>query len=260
MRLESAVKVVILAGGFGTRLSEFTEAIPKPMVTIGGRPILWHIMNHFARFGHREFVLALGYKSEIVRDFFINFQRLNSDVTVDMRTGTVSVIGTEVPDWRVTLIDTGLHTQTGGRLRRLRDVIGSDDFFMTYGDGLSDVDLDALLTHHRETSAEVTVTAVRPTARFGEVEIDGDRVSRFAEKPRASQGWINGGFFVMKPAFLDRITSDDTILEKDPLESVASAGRMAAFRHDGFWQCMDTKRDRDLLESLWASENTPWTA
>lgn len=252
------MKVVILAGGFGTRLSEFTEAIPKPMVTIGGRPILWHIMSHFARFGHRDFILALGYKSEIVRDFFINFQRLNSDLTVDMRSGAVSVIGTEVPDWRVTLIDTGLHTQTGGRLRRLRDVIGSDDFFMTYGDGLSDVDLDELLAHHQKASAEVTVTAVRPTARFGEVEIDGDRVSRFAEKPRGSQGWINGGFFVMKPAFLDRIDSDESILEKDPLEGVAAAGRMAAFRHDGFWQCMDTKRDRDLLESLWASENPPW--
>jgi len=253
------LKVVILAGGFGTRLSEFTEAIPKPMVTIGGRPILWHIMSHFARFGHRDFVLALGYKSEIVRDFFINFQRLNSDLTVDMRSGAVSVIGTEVPDWRVTLIDTGLHTQTGGRLRRLRSVVGSHDFFMTYGDGLSDVDLHELLAHHQATSAEVTVTAVRPTARFGEVEIDGARVTRFAEKPHASQGWINGGFFVMRPEFLDRIDSDECVLEKEPLESVASAGRMAAFRHEGFWQCMDTKRDRDLLESLWTSDNPPWT-
>lgn len=254
------MKVVILAGGFGTRLSEYTEVVPKPMVTIGGRPIVWHIMEHFARFGHREFILALGYKSEVVRDFFLNFQKLNSDLTVDMKTGAVSVLGGDVPDWRVTMVDTGLRTQTGGRLRRLREVIGTDDFLMTYGDGLSDVNVDDLVSFHESRGAEVTVTAVRPTARFGEVEISGDVVRRFAEKPRASQGWINGGFFVMKSDFIDRIAGDETILEKEPLEQAAAAGTMAAFRHEGFWQCMDTKRDRDLLEQLWAAGDAPWIA
>jgi len=253
------MKVVILAGGFGTRLSEYTEAIPKPMVSIGGRPIIWHIMEHYARFGHRDFILALGYKSEVVRDYFLNFQRLNSDVTVDMKTGAVSVIGGEVPDWRVTMVDTGLRTQTGGRLRRLQAAIGPDDFLMTYGDGLSNVNIDDLVSFHNSKSAEVTVTAVRPTARFGEIDISADLVQRFEEKPRGSRGWINGGFFVMKASFLDRIVGDDTILEKDPLEQVAASGKMAAFRHEGFWQCMDTKRDRDLLEELWSAGNAPWT-
>jgi glucose-1-phosphate cytidylyltransferase len=253
------VKVVILAGGFGTRLSEYTEAIPKPMVSIGGRPILWHIMSHFAHYGHREFILALGYKSEMVRDYFTNFQRLNSDLTVEMSTGEISVIGSEVPDWKVTMIDTGLHTQTGGRLRRLSALVGDGDFFLTYGDGVSDVDLDKLVALHRTTAAEVTITAVRPTARFGELEINGDVVSRFSEKPRASQGWINGGFFVMSPDFLQRIGSDDTILEKEPLEAVTTEQKMSAFQHEGFWQCMDTKRDRDLLQGLWESGNPPWT-
>lgn len=253
------MKVVILAGGFGTRLSEYTETIPKPMVTIGSQPILWHIMSHFARFGHRDFILALGYKSEMVRDYFTNFQRLNSDLTVNLRSGEISVIENEVPDWNVTMIDTGLNTQTGGRLRRLSAIIGEEDFFLTYGDGVSDVNLDQLLILHRSTSAEVTITAVRPTARFGELEIDGDAVLKFSEKPRGSKGWINGGFFVMSPTFLHRIASDDTVLEKEPLEAVTAAGRISAFQHEGFWQCMDTKRDRDLLQTLWESGNPPWT-
>ena len=252
------MKVVILAGGFGTRLSEFTDVIPKPMVTIGGMPIIWHIMNHYASHGHTDFVVALGYKSQTIRDYFLNYRSLNSDVTVELKSGKVSMLGGDVPDWKVTMIDTGYETQTGGRLLRLRETLGSEDFFMTYGDGVSNVDLDALLEVHRASSAEVTVTAVRPTARFGEIEIDGDRVVRFAEKPRGSQGWINGGFFVMKPSFLERITGDASVLEKEPLENAAKAQKLAAFRHSGFWQCMDTKRDRDFLENLWASGNPPW--
>jgi len=252
------MKVVILAGGFGTRLSEFTDVVPKPMVTVGGMPIIWHIMNHYARFGHRDFVLALGYKSQIIRDYFLNYRSLNSNVTVDLKSGQVSFLGGDVPDWRVTMIDTGLETQTGGRLLRLREILGDDEFLMTYGDGVSNVDLNHLVEFHRASSAEVTVTAVRPTARFGEVEIDGDRVVKFSEKPRGSQGWINGGFFVMHPSFLDRIEGDSSVLEREPLERAAIAKKLAAYRHSGFWQCMDTKRDRDLLERLWADGSAPW--
>jgi len=252
------MKVVILAGGFGTRLAELTGEIPKPMVPVGGKPILWHIMNHYAKFGHNEFVLALGYKAEIIKHYFLNYPSLNSDFTVCMKTGAVEWHNRVEQNWKVTLVDTGLKSMTGGRLGRLRSVLADETFMLTYGDGLSDVDVTALLDFHESNNKMVTVTTVHPGARFGELDIEKNEVKSFKEKPQTSQGWINGGFFVMEPEFLDLIASDDTILEKEPLETVASNGQLSAFKHEGFWQCMDSVRDRNYLENLWAKGDAPW--
>ena len=252
------MKVIILAGGFGTRLGEFTEMIPKPMVTIGGRPILWHIMRHYAGYGHKDYHLALGYKAEMVKDYFLNYYSLSADCTVALDTGEVTHHHSGRVDWRVTLVDTGQDTMTGGRVRRMRDWIGDETCLLTYGDGVADVDLGALLEFHRGHGKLVTVTAVHPGARFGELDLDGDRVVEFKEKPQVGQGWINGGFFVLEPGFFDLIDGDDTILEKEPLERASSQGELMAYRHEGFWQCMDTKRDRDVLEELWHSGQAPW--
>ena len=252
--------LLVLAGGFGTRLAEYTDVIPKPMVTIGGNPILIHIMEHFAQFGVTEFVIATGYKSEVVKRHFVDFATINSDVEVQTRTGEVRRLSTDFQfDWKVTLVDTGLETMTGGRLKRLEPYLGNEDFFMTYGDGIANVNLEDLRELHNSVEESVaTVTAVRPAARFGELELDGFRVSSFKEKPQIEQGWINGGFFVLSPSIFDYIAGDSTIFEKDPLERLASEGRLTAFKHSGFWQCMDTKRDRDYLEGLWASGKPPW--
>jgi len=252
------VKVIILAGGFGTRLSEYTEAIPKPMVTIGGYPILWHIMQSYAHFGHKDFYLALGYKAEIIKEYFLHYRSLNADFTVDLSTGAVEPHQVDDADWRVTLVDTGLDSMTGGRVKRLRLFIGDEPFMLTYGDGVSNIDLDALLKFHKQHGKMVTVSAVRPGARFGELEITEQKVEAFQEKPQLGHGWINGGFFVVEPEFFDLIEGNSTVLERDPLERVAALGELMAYQHDDFWQCMDTKRDRDMLEELWEKGNPPW--
>ena len=252
------MKVILLAGGFGTRMSEYTETVPKPMVSIGGRPVLWHIMRAYAHFGHNDFYLALGYKAEIVKEYFLNYRAINSDFTVDLGTGAVSPHQVDNVDWRVTLVQTGLESMTGGRVKRLQSFIGNEPFMLTYGDGLANVDLSALLDFHRSHGKMVTVTAVRPVARFGELTINSSQVTRIQEKPQVGQGWINGGYFVIQPEFFDLISSDTTILERDPLEAAARGGELMAFQHEGFWQCMDTKRDRDALEAIWSSGKAPW--
>ena len=252
------MKVILLAGGFGTRLSEYTETIPKPMVTIGGRPMLWHIMCTYARYGHKDFYLALGYRAEVIKEYFLHYRSLNADFSVDLATGIVTPHQTDDADWRVTLVHTGLESMTGGRVKRLQRFIGNETFMLTYGDGLAKVDLDRLLAFHRSHGKLVTVMAVHPGARFGELEVVGDRVDSFQEKPQTRQGWVNGGYFVIEPRFFDLIAGDATILEREPLEQAAKMGELMAFRHEGFWQCMDTKRDRDALENLWQSGQVPW--
>ena len=252
------MKVIILAGGFGTRLSEYTESIPKPMVTVGGKPIIWHIMNTYAKFEHKDFYVSLGYKAEAIKEYFLNYRTLNSDFTVDLSNGGIVAHQQDIVDWKVTLVDTGLNSMTGGRVRRIQDFIGDETFLLTYGDGVADVDLDALIKFHKSHKKMVTVSAVHPSARFGELDINNNVVTSFKEKPQVTQGWINGGYFVIEPKFFDLIEGDDTILEKEPLEKVAQMGELMSYQHDGFWQCMDTKRDRDLLESLWETDNAPW--
>jgi glucose-1-phosphate cytidylyltransferase len=252
------MKVIILAGGFGTRLSELTEAIPKPMVSIGGRPIIWHVMRNYARFLHKDFYVALGYKAEIIKDYFLHYRSLNADFTVNLSTGSVSPHQIDDADWQVTLVQTGLESMTGGRVKRMQSFIGDEPFMLTYGDGVANIDIDALLAFHRSHGKMVTVTAVHPSARFGELLIESDKVKFFEEKPQMKGGWINGGYFVIQPEFFDLIKNDETILERDPLEKVAKMGELMAFRHNGFWQCMDTKRDRDKLEDLWHPSNAPW--
>ena len=252
------MKVIILAGGFGSRLSEYTESIPKPMVTIGGKPILWHIMSRYANFGHKDFYLALGYKAEIIKEYFLNYRSLNSDFTVDLSSGKVDPHQTDAADWRVTMVDTGLQSMTGGRVKRLQSFVGNEPFMLTYGDGVADIDLDALLKFHNSHGKMVTVSAVHPGARFGELMLDNGQVKSFQEKPQMGQGWINGGFFIIQPDFFDLIANDETILEREPLEKVAQMGELMAYKHDGFWQCMDTKRDRDMLEDLWQHGLALW--
>ena len=252
------MKVVILAGGYGTRLSEYTELIPKPMVTIGGRPIIWHIMKRYAKFGHKDFHLALGYKAELIKEYFLHYRAINSDFTVDLNNGSISPLHTDDVDWRVTLVQTGLETMTGGRLKRMQQFIGNETFMLTYGDGVSDVNLDALLNFHQSHGKMITISAVRPAARFGELEIDKSRVISFQEKPQLHDGWINGGFFVIEPSFFDLIKDDSVLLEREPLEKAAQMGELMAYHHEGFWQCMDTKRDRDSLENIWASGKALW--
>ncbi|MFL2601058.1 MAG: glucose-1-phosphate cytidylyltransferase [Flavobacteriaceae bacterium] len=253
------MKVVLLAGGLGTRLAEYTSVIPKPMVPIGGRPILWHIMNTYSKYGHKEFYLALGHKSEVIKEYFLNYYDLNSDFTVDLKTGKTKHHQKNFLDWKVTLVNTGKVTMTGGRVKRLKEFIGDDPFFLTYGDGVSDIDIDELLKFHKEHNKMVTMTAVRPPARFGELELNEKGIVKsFKEKPQMHKGWINGGFFVVEPKFIDFINGDETLLEREPLEKAAEIDELMAFRHEGFWQCMDTMRDKELLEKLWSKGNAPW--
>jgi glucose-1-phosphate cytidylyltransferase len=258
--LELGLKTIILAGGFGTRLAEYTDLLPKPMVTIGGRPMLWHIMQRYATFGHKDFIVALGYRAEVIRDYFLNYRPLTGDFHVDLGTGQVVPLQDAAVDWRVTLIDTGEKSMTGGRVKRLASLVGTETFMLTYGDGLASIDIDRLVAFHRSHSKLVTVTAVHPAARFGELTMRGDQVVAFSEKPQVHDGWINGGFFVCEPGFLDLIAGDDTVLEREPLECAAAMGQLMAFRHEGFWHCMDTRRDRDTLEELWKNGNAPWQA
>ena len=252
------MKAIILAGGFGTRLTEETEQKPKPMVEIGGRPILWHIMKHYSHYGFGDFVIALGYKGEVVKRYFLDYARLMSSLTVRLGSGEVTARNSCHEDWTVHLIDTGLHTMTGGRLKRLAPLIGRETFLMTYGDGVSNVNLADLLEFHRRHGKLATVTAVRPPARFGALVIDGEHVARFSEKPQASEGWINGGYFVLEPVVLDYIADNEMALEAEPVERLAAEGQLMAYCHEGFWQCMDTLRDLRMLESLWDSGRAPW--
>jgi glucose-1-phosphate cytidylyltransferase len=251
------MKVIILAGGFGTRLSEFTDVIPKPMVSVGGKPMLWHIMNRYAKFGFTNFGVALGYKSEVIKSYFSNYANIGSDIAVDLKTGKIDSLKNSDIDWKVTLIDTGLNTKTGGRVKQMKHFVGNETFMVTYGDGLADIDIRKLIAFHRSHGKLVTLTAVRPSARFGELQLNGDVVKKFEEKPQLDEGWINGGFFVIEPDFIDFIDGDDVMLEREPLEKAAELGELMAYRHEGFWQCMDTKRDNELLEDLWAN-GAPW--
>jgi glucose-1-phosphate cytidylyltransferase len=252
------MKVVILAGGFGTRLAEETELKPKPMVEIGGRPMLWHIMKHYAQYGCREFYIALGYKSEVIKRYFLDYSGLNADLTVDLATGEIRTGARECEDWVVHLIDTGAGTLTGGRVKRLEQHLADGPFLLTYGDGVSNVDIGALREFHRSQGRMVTVTAVRPPARFGSLVFEGDLVTAFTEKPQTGEGWINGGFLVCEPGVFNYIAGDESSLEADTLEALAGDKQLAAYRHDGFWQCMDTMRDRRLLEGLWEAGQAPW--
>ena len=252
------MKVIILAGGFGTRLSEYTESIPKPMVTVGGKPILWHIMNTYAKFDHKDFYVALGYKADVIKEYFLNYRTLNSDFTVNLSNGSIVEHQQDAVDWKVSLVDTGLNSMTGGRVKRMQNFIGNEPFLLTYGDGVSDIDIDSLVKFHKSHGKMVTVSAVHPGARFGELDIDSSVVTSFKEKPQVTQGWINGGYFVIEPEFFNLIEGDSTILEKEPLEKVAQMGELMSYQHDGFWQCMDTKRDRDSLEDLWKAGSAPW--
>lgn len=252
------MKVGILAGGFGSRLAEETQLKPKPMVEIGGRPILWHIMMHYACYGFDDFVIALGYKGQVIKRYMLDYALLNSDLTVDMRSGRVEPHNSKPPDWRVTLIDTGLMTQTGGRIKRLIPHLGSDTFMLTWGDGVSTVDLHALLAFHRAHGRLATLTAVAPATRFGHLRFEGDHVREFVEKPDSAEGFVNGAFFVLEPGIADYIDGDDTSFELDVLDRLAQDGQLMAYRHEGYWQCMDTARDLRLLEELWQSGRAPW--
>jgi glucose-1-phosphate cytidylyltransferase len=252
------MKVAILAGGLGTRLSEETTVRPKPMVEIGGRPILWHIMHLYAHHGLNEFVLALGYKAEMIREYFLRYNQVSRDVSVRLADGSATTHGALSEDYTLHMIDTGQSTQTGGRIKRLKKWVGNNTFCLTYGDGVADVDITKLIAFHRAHGKLATVTAVRPPARFGGMELEGDAVRAFAEKAQTSEGWINGGFFVLEPQVFDYIENDDTIWEHKPLERLAQEDQFRAFRHEGFWWPMDTLRDVRLLEAHWASGKAPW--
>jgi glucose-1-phosphate cytidylyltransferase len=253
------MKVVILAGGLGSRLAEETEAKPKPMVEVGGQPILWHIMRHYAHYGFKEFYLALGYRGQVIKRYFLDYYNLSGQVSVDLGTGARKVDNREPEDWKVHLIDTGQATNTGGRVKRLQHLLEGEPFMLTYGDGVCDINLQELLRFHRSTGRVGTVTAVRPPARFGGLIFKGDLVSEFTEKPQIGEGWINGGFMVFEPEIFEYLAGDQSSLEADALDKLARDGQLAAYRHDRFWQCMDTLRDLRLLESLWQTGRAPWS-
>jgi glucose-1-phosphate cytidylyltransferase len=252
------MKVGILAGGLGTRLSEETVVKPKPMVEIGGKPLLWHIMRSFADYGFTEFVIGLGYKGELIKDYFINYRKRTCNLTVRLSTGDLMVHNGHSEDWTIHLLDTGVKTQTGGRVKRISQYIGREPFLLTYGDGVSNVNMHRLVEFHRSQGKIATVTAVRPPARFGDLTFDGEMVSAFAEKPQTGEGWINGGFFVLEPEIVNYIDNDDTSFESRPMERLTRENQLMAYRHDDFWQCMDTLRDVHLLENMWAAGNAPW--
>ena len=254
------MKVVILAGGLGTRLSEETQVRPKPMAEIGERPILWHIMKLYSHFGFTEFVICLGYKGYLIKEYFNNYFLHNCDVTFDMSVHAMEVHQNVVEPWKVTLVDTGPQTQTGGRLKRVASYVGDETFMMTYGDGLADVDVNGLLAFHRRHGRLATVTAVQPPGRFGALRLggDGEEVESFEEKPQGDDAWMNGGFFVLEPAVLNYVAGDETLWEREPVERLARDGELRAFKHDGFWQPMDTLRDKRALEHLWESGSAPW--
>lgn len=252
------MKVVILCGGMGTRLREETDIRPKPMVEIGGKPILWHIMNIYGFYGYKDFMLALGYKGEIIKEYFINYYYHQSDLAINLKTGKITAENNNIKDWTIDLVDTGINSMTGGRLYRLKDKL-KETFMLTYGDGLSNVNVRKLVKFHKAHKKLATVTAVRPSARFGDMSFDANnKVIKFKEKPQTGTGWINGGFFVFEPGVFKYFRGDETILEKDPLENLARDGQLMAYKHDGFWQCMDTVRDRNVLEKFWEEKKAPW--
>ncbi|MGQ0721057.1 MAG: glucose-1-phosphate cytidylyltransferase [Candidatus Eiseniibacteriota bacterium] len=252
------MKTVILAGGLGTRFAEETDIRPKPMIEIGDRPILWHIMQIYGAFGYRDFLVALGYRGDIIKSYFLNYSRLQSDFCIDLASGGITEYSGHRDDFLLHLIDTGPETQTGGRLLRLAEHLRHETFLMTYGDGVARLDIQALVAFHRRHGKLATLTAVRPPARFGRLLFDGDQVTRFDEKPQLGEGWINGGFFVLEPGVLDYIEGDETIWERDPLERLAADGQLMAYRSEDFWQCMDTLRDKRLLDQLWNRGRAPW--
>lgn len=252
------MKAVILAGGMGTRISEETSVRPKPMVEIGGKPILWHILKIYSAHGINDFVICLGYKGYIIKEYFANYFLHMSDVTFDMAANKMEVHQNNAEPWRVTLVDTGENTMTGGRLRRVRNYLGDEDFCFTYGDGIGDIDVTKLIAFHRSQKHLATITATQPPGRFGALRVENNRIAGFQEKPQGDGGWINGGFFVLSPKVVDYIEGDHTLWEREPLERLAMDGEMSAYRHDGFWQPMDTLRDKILLEELWASGKAPW--
>ena len=253
------MKTVLLCGGLGTRLSEETQVKPKPMVEVGGYPMIWHIMKIYAHYGFNDFTLALGYKGGVIKDYFLNYHSRQSDMTVNLKNGQIDYSNPSAEDWRVSLIDTGANTMTGGRLLRLKHHLqDGGSFLLTYGDGVADVDISALLNFHRKHGRLATVTAVRPSARFGGMHIGDGQVLDFKEKPQTGEGWINGGFFVFEPAIFDYIADDATMLEQSPIENLVSDRQLMAYEHKGYWQCMDTIRDRDALQTLWDSGRAPW--
>jgi glucose-1-phosphate cytidylyltransferase len=251
-------KAVILAGGLGTRLSEETELRPKPMVEIGGRPILWHIMKIFSQYNINEFIICVGYKGYVIKEYFSNYALHLSDVTFDFASGQTTVHRREVEPWKITLVDTGELTMTGGRLKRVRSFLGDAPFCMTYGDGVADIDIGSLIEFHQQHGKDATVTAVQPAGRFGALKLDGNAVNGFQEKPTGDGHWINGGYFVLHPRALDRISDDTTVWEQAPLEGLARDGQLRAYRHSGFWHAMDTLRDKRHLEDLWVKGEAPW--
>ena len=252
------MKAVILAGGLGTRISEETEAKPKPMIEVGAKPLLWHVMKIYAAQGIDEFIVCLGYRGYVIKEYFANYYLHMGDVTFDLRDNSMEVHQSGAEPWRVTLVDTGEGTQTGGRLKRVLPYIGDEEFLFTYGDGVADLDLGALIGFHREQGTLATVTAVQPRGRWGSLDIEGERIRRYEEKPKGDGGWINGGFFVLSPGVGDYIDGDDTVWEREPLEGLARDRNLAAYFHKGFWQPMDTLRDKNHLESLWSSGKAPW--
>jgi glucose-1-phosphate cytidylyltransferase len=251
-------KVVILAGGLGTRLSEETEQRPKPMVEIGGRPILWHIMKIYSHYGVNEFVICLGYKGYMIKEYFSNYSLHLADVTLDLVNHQTMIHRRDVEPWKITLIDTGEQTMTGGRLKRVRPHLGNEPFYMTYGDGVADIDIRALTEFHERHGADATLTAVQPAGRFGALKTDGEMVHGFQEKPSGDGGWINGGFFVLHPRVIDRVEGDTTVWEQEPLEGLAADGQLRAYHHRGFWQAMDTLRDKRQLDELYGKRTAPW--
>ncbi len=252
------MKVTLLAGGMGTRLAEETETRPKPMVEIGDRPVLWHIMRHFAHYGFKEFCIALGYKGDLIKHYFMDYARLTGSMSLDLKTGAVNMHDRTCEDWTIHLVETGLDTLTGGRVKRMQPWLGDETFIVTYGDGVADVNLPELVKFHRSHGKIATVTAVRPPSRFGALVIEGDLVTSFDEKPQVGEGWINGGFLVFEPKVFDYLEGDKSVLEVHALERLAADRQLAVFKHDRFWQCMDTIRDKRYLESLWQTGNAPW--
>jgi len=253
------MKAVILAGGLGTRFSEETTLRPKPMIEVGSKPILWHIMKIYATHNVTEFIIALGYKAEVIKEYFLNFYAFNNDLTIDLANGKTTIHDGKQPNWKIHLVDTGMHTQTGGRLKRLKKWIGDDETFLfTYGDGVADLDIEAVIKFHQSHGKLATVTTVRSPARFGRIGFEGDRICNFHEKPESGEGWINGGFFVLNGKAIDYISDDDTSWEKEPLEDLTQEGQMMGYRHYGFWSCMDTLKEKMFLDELWNSGKAPW--
>jgi glucose-1-phosphate cytidylyltransferase len=252
------MKVLILAGGYGTRLSEETDIRPKPMIEIGGKPILWHIMKMYSYYGFNDFVILLGYKGYYIKEYFANYYLHQSDVTFDMQTGEMTVHSNASEPWRVTLLDTGIDTMTGGRIKRAKEFIGDEAFLLTYGDGVSDVNIHELYAHHVKHKAKVTLTAIQPAGRFGALSIEGTQISEFVEKPLGDGNWINGGFMVCEPEVLELLESDATVFEQEPLQTLAREGKLHAYKHHGFWHCMDTLRDKLSLNKMWQNNQASW--